>query len=114
MNTHFYCFDALRRWNERDFTPFFKPAVIADALETHTWKDASLRELTRLVQSIEPKAKDNMLEFSHVYCDKDGRSRLRKIGRVHGGGKEGDDSNKTLHDIGFETGDYICISVLSS
>lgn len=50
-------------------------------LQIYTWKDASVRELTELVQSAQPAARRTgaRLEFALVYPDKRGRNVMRPV-----------------------------------
>ena len=49
----------------------------------YTWADASLRELTTLVQEVQPAARrpSARIEFAFVYPDRKGRNVMRQVYR---------------------------------
>ena len=51
------------------------------------------------------------LSFSLVYPNRDGRMVIRKVGEVDGRRSSRDDK-KTLHDLQFQTGDFMDVAVL--
>uniref|UniRef100_A0A7S0RGX5 Histone deacetylase complex subunit SAP18 n=1 Tax=Pyramimonas obovata TaxID=1411642 RepID=A0A7S0RGX5_9CHLO len=86
-----------------------------EEVQIYTWPDATLRELTELVKEVRPEARKNTarLEFALVYPDRMGRNVLRKVGSVwsasHRG--RGDDDNKSLASLSFQTGDFLDVGI---
>ena len=52
-----------------------------DEIQMYTWHDASLRELTELVQQVQPSAlrSNARLEFAFVYPDRKGHNVIRQV-----------------------------------
>jgi len=96
---------------DEDFS--VRERVPKDELHIYTWRDANLRELTNLVKEVNPAAKkrDVRLSFAFVYPDKRGRMVLKEVGKIHST-KKGDDDEKTLDYLHFETGDYIDVAIV--
>lgn len=67
-------------------------------IQIHTWFDATLRELADCIQKEveEARRKDNELNFSFIYPDKNGKFRRKDAGRIIIG-KKGQDDMKTLY-----------------
>jgi len=86
---------------------------IEDEVQIYTWKDATLRELTELIKAVNSAARrrDSRLSFAFVYPDRRGRNVMREVGMVVSS-RKGDDDNKTLSQLQFETGDYLDVAVL--
>jgi hypothetical protein len=64
-----------------------------------------------------PPARDRLgarLSFSLVYPDRSGRPAMRAVGQVLGQSQRGggEDAGKTLHEVRFQTGDYLDVAVL--
>eukprot|EP00611_Tribonema_gayanum_P027596 TRINITY_DN6867_c0_g1_i1.p2 TRINITY_DN6867_c0_g1~~TRINITY_DN6867_c0_g1_i1.p2 ORF type:complete len:124 (-),score=18.81 TRINITY_DN6867_c0_g1_i1:63-434(-) len=83
-----------------------------DELQIYTWTDATLREVTSLVQGVHdlPRRRNARLEFSFVYPDKMGKMVMREVGSVHSS-RKGPSDDATLKELRFQTGDYIDIAV---
>jgi len=87
-----------------------------EEVQIYTWPDATLRELTDLVKEVRPEARKNTarLDFALVYPDRMGRNVIRKVGTVwsapHRG--RGDDDNKSLASVSFQTGDFLDVGIL--
>ncbi|KAL3319763.1 Histone deacetylase complex subunit sap18 [Cichlidogyrus casuarinus] len=84
-----------------------------DELRVHTWMNATLAELTSLIQHIYPKysVKNTSFSFCVVYPDpKTPAYRMKEIGTVVTG--LNCDTNKIqLSDCAFRIGDYIDVSI---
>lgn len=84
-------------------------------VQIYTWPDASLRELTELLQEVDAsaKAEDSRLEFAFIYPGRDGKMIMRRIGSVLAS-KKGEGDKRTLRGCFFQPGDYlsVCISLL--
>jgi len=76
-----------------------------DEVQIYTWKDATLRELTELIKAVNAAARrrDSRLSFAFVYPDRRGRNVMREVGMVMST-RKGEDDNKTLSQLQFETG----------
>ncbi|GAQ83399.1 histone deacetylase complex subunit SAP18 [Klebsormidium nitens] len=83
-----------------------------DTVSIYTWKDANLRELTDLVKEVVPSARrrDARLSFAFVYPDRRGKNVLREVGRTLSL-RQGEDDEKTLAGLGFQTGDFLDVAV---
>eukprot|EP00298_Acanthocystis_sp_HF-20_P007318 c16943_g1_i2.p1 GENE.c16943_g1_i2~~c16943_g1_i2.p1 ORF type:complete len:220 (+),score=101.46 c16943_g1_i2:65-724(+) len=80
----------------------------------HTWKDATLRELTDLLKEVNPDVQEFQakLIFSIVFPNKRGELRKQEIGMCWSNpSKTTETSNKTLAELKFETGDYLDVFV---
>jgi histone deacetylase complex subunit SAP18 len=86
-----------------------------DQVQIYTWKDATLRELTELIQQVVPEACEGdhtILEFNAIYVSfKMGKANTRTLGKVLNK-KKTEDDNKTLQDLHFETGDLIDVAII--
>eukprot|EP01117_Protostelium_nocturnum_P008106 TRINITY_DN2888_c0_g1_i1.p1 TRINITY_DN2888_c0_g1~~TRINITY_DN2888_c0_g1_i1.p1 ORF type:complete len:157 (+),score=55.75 TRINITY_DN2888_c0_g1_i1:119-589(+) len=87
-----------------------------DEFQIHTWKDATLRELTELVKEVNRGARTNShkISFAWVYPDIRGKMTMRNVGycwaNPRGKGLDIND-DKTLDQLGFVTGDYVSVSI---
>ncbi|CAG9464227.1 unnamed protein product [Pedinophyceae sp. YPF-701] len=81
-------------------------------LQIYTWMDASLREITELIQMVHPAANKPhaTLSFATVYPDKKGINVFHPIGRCHAS-KRGRDDDKTLKDLNFQIGDFLDVGI---
>lgn len=82
----------------------------------HTWKDATLRELTDLVKDVNEDARNihSKLSFCNVYPNKEGRLTMKELGFVFSNPKKvSGKEDKTLKELNFETGDYVDIAITS-
>lgn len=90
-----------------------------DELIVYTWKDATLAELSGLIQEVIPDCGHAGTQFSFraVYKDynhaSSGQWRQGELGRVTIG-SEGRDDLKTLKYFGFVTGDFIDVAIYPS
>lgn len=52
-----------------------------EEVQVYTWMDATLRELTELIQEVQPAARRQQarLEFALIYPDRRGRNVLREV-----------------------------------
>lgn len=100
--------DYFRR--QEDFS-FRSGRVPSNELLIHTWLDATLGEIATLVKqgatNAHPRAR---LSFSFVYPDGRGDCVIRKVGLVSRGYR--DDSDRTLHELRFQIGDYIDVGIM--
>eukprot|EP01084_Bolivina_argentea_P113575 202380_1 len=84
----------------------------------YTWRDATLRELTDLVQDVYPPAqgRGSRLVYRIVYPNSTGAMTMREVGTVSvlGTSRPSLDETKTLKQLGFQPGDYFAINVASS
>lgn len=85
----------------------------SDEVQIYTWPDASLRELTELVQEVQPAARspNARLSFAFIYPDRRGRNVMRVVGNVHSK-RPGEDDNKTLRGLSFQTGDFLDVGII--
>jgi len=85
---------------------------LEDEVQIYTWKDATLRELTELIKEVNDAARNrtSKLSFAFVYPDRRGRNVMREVGTVWSS-RKGDDDNKTLSQLLFETGDFLDVAV---
>eukprot|EP00742_Colponemidia_sp_Colp-10_P003187 GILJ01003396.1.p1 GENE.GILJ01003396.1~~GILJ01003396.1.p1 ORF type:complete len:141 (+),score=11.33 GILJ01003396.1:53-475(+) len=85
---------------------------VDDEVQIYTWPDATLREITDLIQAVNPDAKrrDRELSFAFVYPDRRGRNVLRPVGKIHSV-RRGYDDVKTLASLNFVTGDFLDVSI---
>ncbi|CAM9708752.1 unnamed protein product, partial [Ectocarpus sp. 12 AP-2014] len=87
-----------------------------DELQIYTWPDATVREITTLIQGVVPAARrrQGRLSYAFVYPDSQGKQVLRQVKKrgllgyfVPGS----QDDNKTLRDLKFQTGDYMEVAI---
>ncbi|OQR81575.1 hypothetical protein THRCLA_23340 [Thraustotheca clavata] len=87
--------------------------AIANELHIYTWMDATLREITGLVQDANEDArKSSRLAYSIVFPDRRGKYTLKKAGVV-GGRKPSPDEDKTLAGLGFQSGDFLDVAMFN-
>ena len=69
--------------------------------------------MTALIKGVEKSANrpNARLSFALIYPDKSGKSVVRVIGKTHSS-RHGDDDDKTLQELKFETGDFLDVAVL--
>lgn len=81
-------------------------------VQIYTWPDASLRELAELVKEVNSDARQRnaRLSFAFVYPDRRGRNVIKQVGTVHSI-RPGEDDNKTLRALKFETGDFLDVAI---
>ncbi|RNA05757.1 histone deacetylase complex subunit SAP18 [Brachionus plicatilis] len=87
--------------------------VPSNELQIHTWLDATLKEITRLITDVYPntKTKGTTFNFSVVWPNQRGPGfRMKEIGSTTIGTK-GPDDNATLQSKKFVIGDYLDVSV---
>jgi hypothetical protein len=77
--------------------------------------DASLREISENVQRVveSTRRRDTVLEFQIVYPENSGHYRRKNLGTVKVGTK-GPDDLKTLYQLRFVIGDYMCLAINES
>lgn len=82
-------------------------------IQIYTWMDATLREMSDLIKEVKLAARGRMtrLSFAFVYPDKRGRNVMRQVGLVHST-RPGEDDNKTLKALNFQTGDFLDVAIL--
>eukprot|EP01010_Urceolus_cornutus_P000938 NODE_1449_length_912_cov_248.699884_g1119_i0.p1 GENE.NODE_1449_length_912_cov_248.699884_g1119_i0~~NODE_1449_length_912_cov_248.699884_g1119_i0.p1 ORF type:complete len:249 (-),score=47.86 NODE_1449_length_912_cov_248.699884_g1119_i0:97-843(-) len=88
--------------------------LVDDEVQIYTWKDATLLELTQLIQRVKPFAKERnaQLHFNLVAPNK-GKFVHRHIGTVRAEtSRRSEDDRKTLQDTKFEIGDYLDVAVM--
>ncbi|CAN0351845.1 unnamed protein product [Ectocarpus sp. 8 AP-2014] len=83
-----------------------------DELQIYTWPDATVREITTLIQGVVPAARrrQGRLSYAFVYPDSQGKQVLRQVASVFSV-TQGQDDNKTLRDLKFQTGDYMEVAI---
>jgi len=83
-----------------------------DEVQIYTWKNATLKEITELIKGVRRAAReaDARLSFAFVYPDKRGKNVVRQVGMTYSNRKSEDD-RKTLHDLRFETGDFLDVAI---
>ncbi|KAI8069218.1 Sin3 associated polypeptide p18-domain-containing protein [Gongronella butleri] len=82
-------------------------------LQMYTWKDATLRELTQLIQEGVPEAResDAHLAFRLMYLNtKNGNTEHRELEVIHGTNASNNE-DQSLEKIGFITGDYLDVAI---
>lgn len=80
-------------------------------LQVHTWMDCTLRELVDLLRHAQPEATRGMISFRRIYPAKPNfRPQSAPLGSVHSH-RRGFDDGLTLHQLGFEIGDYLDVVV---
>jgi len=93
---------------------------IEDSIIIYTWMDATLRELADLIQQVKSEARAPRLDlsFAFVYPDRCGKNvikhvqTLSSIPLTRGRGARMD-NDKTLKQLGFETGDFVDVALLN-
>ena len=89
----------------------------AEEVQIYTWPDVTLRELGELVKEVVIAARmpHARLSFAFVYPDRRGRNVIRVVGKIDAspGHNVGDDDEKTLASLSFETGDFLSVCVLN-
>lgn len=82
-------------------------------IHVYTWMDATLGELTELVQEVNDDARKprTRLSFAFIYPDRRGRNVMRQVGMVMVGRPSIDD-DKTLAQLQFQTGDLLDVALL--
>eukprot|EP00300_Choanocystis_sp_HF-7_P030753 c39682_g1_i1.p1 GENE.c39682_g1_i1~~c39682_g1_i1.p1 ORF type:complete len:170 (+),score=30.02 c39682_g1_i1:36-545(+) len=88
---------------------------LLDEICIHTWKDATLREITDLIKEVNFDAKNPRarLSFALVYPNTRGILKMRPIGECSSSPtrQPTQTENKTLEELKFQTGDYMDISI---
>ncbi|CAK9295748.1 unnamed protein product [Gordionus sp. m RMFG-2023] len=87
--------------------------VPSNELQIYTWKDATLKELTKLIQEVNPETrrKGTFFDFAIVFPDPRAPIyRMKDIGSTCSGLKGADD-NVTLGSLKFQIGDYLDIAI---
>lgn len=87
-----------------------------EEVQMYTWKDATLRELTDLLKEVVPEARrrDARLSFSFVYPNRQGRNVMKQAGITNSNARRQTvDDNKTLQELGFQTGDFLDVAIYS-
>ncbi|CDW60139.1 SAP18 domain containing protein [Trichuris trichiura] len=106
-------FTCLERHNAmRDYG---RSRVPLNELQIHTWRDCSLRELTRLIKKTIPESRKRGTTCSFAIISPDDRAmvfRSRDIGSTVIGQPGTMDDDKTLADARFVVGDYIDVAIV--
>lgn len=84
----------------------------ADETQIHTWKDATLREITTLIKEVYPEARGRsaVLKYNLVYPNHHGENVIKRIGVVKSL-YTGDDDDSTLDSLGLHIGDYLDVAL---
>lgn len=84
----------------------------ADETQIHTWKDATLREITTLIKEVHPEARGRaaVLKYSLVYPNRHGENVIKKIGTVKSC-YAGEYDESTLDSLGLRIGDYLDVAL---
>lgn len=105
-----------RHFNDNDYRdPTNLPTP--GQIHIHTWMDATLQELKKLLAEVVPMLKhphnDFELSFALVYPDRKGRMVVKEVGKVSHQQTmlNNNDSEKTLKDLKFEIGDFLDVSI---
>eukprot|EP00483_Globobulimina_turgida_P000054 UN00054 len=86
-------------------------------IHIHTWMDATLLELKKLLTEVVPELKkpnyDASLSFALVYPDRKGTMVVKKCGNVIriDRNNHNKDAQKTLKQLKFEIGDFLDVSI---
>jgi histone deacetylase complex subunit SAP18 len=83
-------------------------------LQIYTWPDASLRELADLIMDVTPDVSPRArLSFAFVYPNSRGVNVMKEVGQVWAEPKKrGPDDTKSLHQLSFQTGDFLDVAFL--
>lgn len=101
--------------NHHPLRIFSSPETLptSSEIQIHTWRDATLKELSLLIQSVLPSAANNNVRFDFrlIYLDlMRGAFMPREVGAVFND-REGKDDLLTLEDLRFVQGDYIDVAI---
>ncbi|ETO31675.1 hypothetical protein RFI_05445 [Reticulomyxa filosa] len=90
-----------------------------DEIHLHTWPDATLDEISRLLSTAKPEEIANSkvtLSYALVYPDSKGHMVVKKCGVVKWNSKNShfinDDRMKTLQQCHYEVGDYLDVGII--
>jgi len=85
---------------------------VGDEVQIYTWKDATLKELTELIRGVRPAARRSpaKLSFAFVYPDRTGKNVVKPVGSTFTQ-RSGPDDRKTLHELKFESGDFLDVAM---
>mmetsp|Transcript_6253 Transcript_6253/g.9441 ORF Transcript_6253/g.9441 Transcript_6253/m.9441 type:complete len:145 (+) Transcript_6253:81-515(+) len=85
-------------------------------VQIYTWPDATMREIVDLLKDVvlpgQAKQRNSAFDISLVYPDRNGDHKLRQLAHINLT-RQGNDDNKTLCELKFETGDYLDIAIVS-
>ncbi|CAI5941515.1 unnamed protein product [Closterium sp. NIES-64] len=87
-----------------------------EEVQMYTWKDATLRELTDLLKEVVPEARrrEARLSFAFVYPNRQGRNVMKQAGITNSMTRRPTpDDNRTLHELGFQTGDFLDVAIFT-
>lgn len=86
----------------------------SDETQIHTWKDATLREITTLIKEVHPEARNKsaVLKYNLVYPNHHGENVIKRIGVVKSF-YTGEDDDSTLDSLGLHIGDYLDIALFT-
>ena len=81
-------------------------------MQIHTWKDATLREITTLIKEVHPEARNRgaVLKYNLVYPNHHGENVIKRIGVVKSLYK-GEDDDATLDSLELHIGDYLDVAL---
>jgi len=76
-------------------------------------RDATLREITTLIKGVHESARrrDARVHYAFIYPDTRGRMIARRVGIVNTS-RVGDDDNVTLHELNFQIGDFLEVTIV--
>eukprot|EP00484_Ammonia_sp_Unknown_P029288 CAMPEP_0197029754 /NCGR_PEP_ID=MMETSP1384-20130603/9138_1 /TAXON_ID=29189 /ORGANISM="Ammonia sp." /LENGTH=262 /DNA_ID=CAMNT_0042458981 /DNA_START=34 /DNA_END=823 /DNA_ORIENTATION=- len=111
-----------RHFTDDDFRdPTNLPHGRSGQIYIHTWLDATLLELTKLLGRVVPVLKnphsDSQLSFALVYPDRKGRMVVKECGKLNhfdinkSPSSHSEFHNKTLKDLKFEIGDLLDVAI---
>ena len=120
-----------RHRRPQDFGNIDRLSASNREIQIHTWQDATLHEITHLIQSANSpaaglaRAPGARISFAIVSPDRDGRFQTREVGCVGATSilpaslppertKPSDDGARSLAAVGFAAGDYLDIAIISS
>eukprot|EP01009_Symbiontida_sp_KSa7_P007148 NODE_3796_length_378_cov_540.729483_g3225_i0.p1 GENE.NODE_3796_length_378_cov_540.729483_g3225_i0~~NODE_3796_length_378_cov_540.729483_g3225_i0.p1 ORF type:complete len:99 (+),score=32.28 NODE_3796_length_378_cov_540.729483_g3225_i0:30-299(+) len=85
---------------------------MGDEIQIYTWADASLKELTGLIQQVREDAKNPQatMHYAIIYPDVKGKFTIRDVGKTFARRKSEDD-HKSLQNVQFHTGDFLSVKI---
>ncbi|KAF4675313.1 Histone deacetylase complex subunit sap18 [Perkinsus chesapeaki] len=88
---------------------------VDEELQVYTWPDASLREISDLIEDILPESRSRTkkLSFRLIYPDRSGRFVMARIGEVYNS-HEAFPDGRTLAEVKFQPGDFLDVAILDN
>ncbi|KAF4651069.1 Histone deacetylase complex subunit sap18 [Perkinsus olseni] len=100
--------------NDGDFAKL-EELPVDEELQVYTWPDASLREISDLIEDILPESRGRTkkLSFRLIYPDRSGRFVMARIGEVYNSHETFPDG-RTLAEVKFQPGDFLDVAILDN